>query len=273
MSGSATVFVTTIRVRPRHCDAQGMVHAARYYLFFEEAFLQWMSSLGLDYATLRTSGADFVIVESRCTYRSPARLDDELRVSVTPAAVTSSTVTVEFSVSRNDTSVAIGAVVYVALSDGAATSVPPAIVEADAATSTVRPIDRRRAERVLQRLHDAQAKLYSGGGAAEVSAVLVPDVVWRVPGHNAIAGVYRGVREVVDYMERRRDLARGTFTMHPRELLVGDGHVASLTDGSVRRDGSRRTWSTIGLYRLDGDAIAECHLVPLDQAIFDEVWA
>jgi hypothetical protein len=30
-----------VPVRPRHCDAQSMVHAARYHEFFEDSFLDW----------------------------------------------------------------------------------------------------------------------------------------------------------------------------------------------------------------------------------------
>jgi hypothetical protein len=32
----------SLRVPPRYCDAQGMVHAVRYYELFEEAFLSWL---------------------------------------------------------------------------------------------------------------------------------------------------------------------------------------------------------------------------------------
>jgi deazaflavin-dependent oxidoreductase (nitroreductase family) len=75
-------------------------------------------------------------------------------------------------------------------------------------------------------------------------------------------------------MLRRGDLADRTFRMHQHELLVGEGeHFAALTDGSAVIAGRRREWSTIGLYRLRGAQLAECWLVPFDQAEFDSIWS
>jgi len=127
---------------------------------------------------------------------------------------------------------------------------------------------------VLDRLHAAQGALYAGGDAEPVRALLTDDVAWHVPGRNAIAGDYRGVDAVMDYFRRRRDLAGRSFRLHPGELLVGEGeHVAMLTDGTAVIDGVERRWSTVGLYRLRGERIATCWLLPLDPAAFDEIWA
>lgn len=265
-------FTTSLDVRPRHCDAQGMVHAARYYGFFEEAFLRWLAWLDADYADVRATGVDFVIVESRCVYEAPARLDDRLDVAVVPVRTSSSTLTVEYRVTRDGDPVATGSCTYVAMADGAAAPLPEAFA-AVVVEPSPQGLARHHAQRVLDRLHAAQAELYSGGDAAAVREVLTPDVVWAVPGANAIAGIYRGVEEVVAYMLRRRDAAGGTFRMHPRELLVGVDHVAMLTDGSVVKDGATQTWSTVGLYRLAGDRIASCHLLPLEPRLFDLIWS
>ena len=127
---------------------------------------------------------------------------------------------------------------------------------------------------VLDRLHQAQGALYAGGDPEPVRAVLTEGVVWRVPGHNAIAGEYRGIAAVMDYFLRRRDLADRSLRLHPSELLVGEGeHVAMLTDGSAVIDGVERRWSTVGLYRLRGERIAACWLLPLDPVAFDEIWS
>src|SRR3954469_18000525 len=59
-----------VRVRPRHCDAQAMVHAARYYEFFEDDFLDWLDVHAGGYRQLRErTGVDLVIVTSGCEYR------------------------------------------------------------------------------------------------------------------------------------------------------------------------------------------------------------
>jgi uncharacterized protein len=126
---------------------------------------------------------------------------------------------------------------------------------------------------VLRRLHAAQGAFYAGGAADELRTLLAPDIVWHVPGSNAIAGVYEGIDAVLDYFAHRRDLAGRTFRMHPGELLVGDDdHVAVLTDGTAVIDGDEHRWSTVGLYRLRGEQIAACWLLPLDAAAFDRIW-
>jgi YbgC/YbaW family acyl-CoA thioester hydrolase len=127
---------------------------------------------------------------------------------------------------------------------------------------------------LLRRLHAAQNDFYGGGvGAEALREILSPDVGWHVPGRNAIAGHYQGIEEVLDYFTRRRDLAARTFRTRPRDLLTGHGAwVASLTDGEAVIGGRTLTWSTVGLYRIEGGRVAECRLLPLDPEAFDAVW-
>jgi ketosteroid isomerase-like protein len=135
-------------------------------------------------------------------------------------------------------------------------------------------MDRDHASRVLGALHDAQNAFHSGGDEGPLAGRLTPEVVWIVPGRNAIAGRYRGRKEVIEYFRRRRDLAAGSFRIHSEDLLVGAGdEVASLTVGSALIRGSQRRWRTVGLYRLEGEKVASCHLLPLDPETFDEIWS
>ena len=126
---------------------------------------------------------------------------------------------------------------------------------------------------LIERLHAAQGAFYAGGPEAPLRALLTDDIVWTVPGDNAIAGTYRGIEAVMAYFARRRDLAQRSFRMHPGEVLVGDGdHVAVLTDGTATIDGREHRWSTVGLYRLREDRVAGCWLLPMDPARFDAIW-
>jgi ketosteroid isomerase-like protein len=135
-------------------------------------------------------------------------------------------------------------------------------------------MDRDSASESLSRLHKAQGTFYAGGPAAPLRDLLTRDVVWRVPGDNAIAGAYTGIDAVMEYFARRRDMAARTFRMHPGELLVGEGeHAAVLTDGTAVLRGAEQSWSTLGLYRFRGNRIAACFLLPLDPAEFDRVWS
>jgi ketosteroid isomerase-like protein len=135
-------------------------------------------------------------------------------------------------------------------------------------------MDRPAARAVLDALHDAQNAMYAGGDTELLRTLLTDSIEWHVPGDNAIAGDYRGVDQVLDYFARRRALAAGSFRLHPGELLVGDGdRVAMLVDGTATIGGTPRSWSTVGLYRIDRGRIAACWLLPLDPLAFDAVWS
>ena len=134
-------------------------------------------------------------------------------------------------------------------------------------------LSRDEAVAVIDRLHDAQARLYVDGDPEPVRSVLTDDIAWHVPGGSPIAGSYHGIDEVVEYMLARRELAGGTFRMHRLDVLTGSGDtVAVLTDGEASVGGVARRWSTVGVYRLRDGRIAECHLIPFDQAEFDDIW-
>lgn len=111
---------SVVRVRPRHCDAQGMVYAGRYQEFFEDAFLDWLEDHAGGYARLREDGADMVVVASGCEHRRPARLGDELRVEARPERAGRTSLTMAFTVTGPEGEVAAGRVTYVAVGEGGA---------------------------------------------------------------------------------------------------------------------------------------------------------
>jgi ketosteroid isomerase-like protein len=135
-------------------------------------------------------------------------------------------------------------------------------------------LNREAAIDLLDRLHRAQNEFYAGGERSALEALLAEEIVWTVPGDNAIAGTYRGRDEVFGYFRRRRDLADRTFRMKRLDVLVGEGRrVAALTDGYATIGGLERHWSTVGLYEIADGRIAACWLLPLDQAAFDAIWS
>lgn len=272
MSHSAVAM--QVRVPPRHCDAQGMMHASRPHEYAEDAFLAWLDGACGGYRALRADGCDFVIVESRFSYFQSARLDEVLTVEVRPVSAGRTAFTVAFDISRDGEAIVTAAVTYVAVREGRPAELPPAVSDAlGSVPPGGRDIDRVIAADLLGRLHRAQGVFYAGGDDGPLRAVLDPEVSWYIPGRNAIAGEYHGVDAVLGYMTARRSLANSSFRLHPGELLVGSqDHIASLTDGSAVIDGTERRWSTVGLYRVSGGRIAECRLLPFDAEEFDDIW-
>jgi acyl-CoA thioester hydrolase len=79
----APLFTHPVRVYWEDTDAGGVVFYANYLKFFERARTEWLRSLGISQQALREeTGAMFIVAETQLRYRAPARLDDELQVSV-----------------------------------------------------------------------------------------------------------------------------------------------------------------------------------------------
>ncbi|WP_374672962.1 tol-pal system-associated acyl-CoA thioesterase [Ideonella sp.] len=81
-------FVFPLRVYWEDTDAGGIVFYANYLKFFERARTEWLRAAGFGQQALAEStGALFVVTDSRLRYLKPARLDDELRVTVQPLRI------------------------------------------------------------------------------------------------------------------------------------------------------------------------------------------
>ena len=124
-------------------------------------------------------------------------------------------------------------------------------------------------EGVVREFLSRQRRMYLGGPVEPVAALLAEDVVWHVPGDNAIAGDHRGREAVLAYFTRRRDLAEADLQITEHGHLVHEDLFVQIADGEAR--GHR--WRTAGVYRVADDRIAEAWLVPADQAAFDRAWA
>ncbi len=80
---TAAPFEHRMRVYWEDTDAGGVVFYANYLKFFERARTEWLRALGVGQQALRdATGAIFVVTDTSVRYRAPARLDDELRVTV-----------------------------------------------------------------------------------------------------------------------------------------------------------------------------------------------
>lgn len=73
----------TVRVYWEDTDAGGVVYHAQYLAFMERARSEWMRAAGLDQDGLRRAhDLVFVVRAMEVDFRAPARLDDQLSVSV-----------------------------------------------------------------------------------------------------------------------------------------------------------------------------------------------
>jgi 2'-5' RNA ligase len=125
---------------------------------------------------------------------------------------------------------------------------------------------------VVRDFHQRQRDAYAGGDLDQLRSGLTEDVVWHVPGRSRISGEHRGIDAVLAYFETRRTMTDHTFQVIVRGLSrIGD-RVVQLAGGRALRDGRELSWETVGVFRVEGDRIAECWLVPFDLYGFDEIW-
>ena len=75
-------FDWPVRVYWEDTDAGGVVYHAAYLAFMERARSEWLRSLGIDQAALRTTErVQFTVVEMSLKWLRPARYDDLLTVT------------------------------------------------------------------------------------------------------------------------------------------------------------------------------------------------
>jgi acyl-CoA thioester hydrolase len=78
-----TEFNWNVRVYYEDTDAGGIVFYANYLKFFERARTEWLRAYGIGLqATTELHHVILVVKSTAVEYHAPARLDDELRLSV-----------------------------------------------------------------------------------------------------------------------------------------------------------------------------------------------
>ena len=107
-------FSFPIRVYGEDTDAGGVVYHGSYVRFLERARTEWLRAQGIGQQALRAD-EDVVLAIRDMTldFRSPARLDDELQVSVAMTERRAASLLVAQAISRGDR-VLVTAVVRVA---------------------------------------------------------------------------------------------------------------------------------------------------------------
>lgn len=80
---SNDAFSWPVRVYYEDTDTGGVVFYANYLKFFERARTEWLRALGFSQqALVESSGLIFVVKSTAVDYFAPARLDDELKLTV-----------------------------------------------------------------------------------------------------------------------------------------------------------------------------------------------
>ena len=104
MTTEALSFTHPVRIYWEDTDAGGVVFYANYLRFFERARTEWLRALGFGQQQMRSEqGLMFVVTETQVRYLQPARLDEELSITVTLAEVARATLTLAQAALRGPT--------------------------------------------------------------------------------------------------------------------------------------------------------------------------
>jgi ketosteroid isomerase-like protein len=78
---------------------------------------------------------------------------------------------------------------------------------------------------------------FQSGDLDTVRTLFAPYIVWHVPGHNHLAGDFRGVDAVIDLFMRNFSETNGTFKVDVHDILGNDEHAVALASISGQKDG------------------------------------
>jgi acyl-CoA thioester hydrolase len=97
-----------IRVRYYETDAQGYVHHANYFKYFELARVEQLLASGYDYADLERDGIFLVVHKLHCTFHRPSRFGDTLRLQIRTVRARAARIDHEYRVLRGEELLAEG---------------------------------------------------------------------------------------------------------------------------------------------------------------------
>lgn len=97
-----------LEIRYYETDAQGVVHHANYFKYFELARVHHLRSIGYEYADLEREGILLVVNKIACTYRLPARFGEVLKICIHTARARGARLDHEYTVLRDGVVIAEG---------------------------------------------------------------------------------------------------------------------------------------------------------------------
>jgi acyl-CoA thioester hydrolase len=97
-----------IRVRYQETDAQGRVHHANYFTYFEMGRVEQLRSAGVNYGDLEEQGVLLVVQKIQCQYIQPASYDDILTLRTIVERTTPARIDHRYEVTRGEQLLAKG---------------------------------------------------------------------------------------------------------------------------------------------------------------------
>lgn len=139
-------FRMPVKVRFYETDQQKVVFNSWYLAYFDEAMAEFLTSVDYPYPQLLADGSDTMLVHTELDWTGSLTWGDQFDVVVSPVALGSTSITLDFAIVRRDTPLCSARTVYVVVDATtlARTRVPARLAEA---MSDRAPLRRPRAGR------------------------------------------------------------------------------------------------------------------------------
>jgi ketosteroid isomerase-like protein len=112
-----------------------------------------------------------------------------------------------------------------------------------------------------------------GRDALVVARTLADDIVWRVPGTNAMSGEYVGRDAVLQFLRQTMVLSDGTYRTELRYVVADDERAVAVYGARGAREGRTLDIDQALFCVIRDGRIAEVTAVPFDFAAFDAFWS
>ena len=100
------------------------------------------------------------------------------------------------------------------------------------------------------------------------------DIRFHVPGRSPLAGDYKGVAQVLEFVGRLSEASEGTFRAEPvHDVLVNDEQAVALFTSRAERAGKHFEDNTILVFRIRDGKITEQRAYPADLYAWDEFFS
>jgi hypothetical protein len=114
-------------------------------------------------------------------------------------------------------------------------------------------------EELVRHLYDARA----GGDAAEIRAILSPDIVWHEPAnYGGFAGDHAGIEAVFREVFGRYEQDYDDSGLDLHDVLANDEHVVALVSWYAVRGGERVDGHELALYHVGSGRVTEAWFYP-----------
>lgn len=89
---------SSIEVRYAETDQMGVVHHAVYPIYFEQARVDWLRTMGMHYQKMEDSGVMLPLNRLTIDYKKPAKFGDILKVKTSLSFLPKATITFDYEI-------------------------------------------------------------------------------------------------------------------------------------------------------------------------------